>query len=140
VDKDMDSIDVSQGLRRMARGHSGALHTLIPGQRIFLLPPIVNPARVLSGPESLCLQGFPLEFACRLAAQPGMNDKLFKDLAGNAYSGTIFASIMLAIIVHLPASQVEFCAGWEPSSSGLHSEAEDQSDLEGDLEFALSMV
>ena len=88
----------------------------------------------------LSFQGFPLELACRLAAQPGMSDKLFKDLAGNAYSGTIFASIMLAIIVHLPASQVEFCEGWEPSSSCLHSEAEDKSDLEGDLEFAMSMV
>jgi hypothetical protein len=112
VDHDMDSIDVSQGLLRMPRGRDGVFHTLIPKNRIFLLAPLVKVPRVLCGPEMLGLQGFPLARAVQIAEEPDMTDSLLKDLAGNAFSGTVFASVMLATILHLPASQVQFCAHW----------------------------
>jgi hypothetical protein len=121
VDPDMTSIDASQGLNRASKGHHGIVPTIIPKCRLIIFPPEVKQATVLTGAECLMLQGFPKSVVTALAEvdDEQMNDALFRDLAGNAYSGTAFASVLIALLVHFPAPCIKFCNDW--SKAGGHT-------------------
>jgi hypothetical protein len=114
VDPDMTSIDASQGLNRASKGHNGIVPTIIPNCRLIVFPPDVKQATVLTGAECLMLQGFPKSVVTALAEvdDEQMNDALFRDLAGHDYSGTAFASVLIAVLVHFPAACVKFCSEW----------------------------
>ena len=119
VDPDMTSIDASQGLNRASKGHNGIVPTIIPKNRMVVFRPLVEQATVLTGAECLMLQGFPQSVVTALAEvdDEQMNDTLFRDLAGNAYSGTAFASVLIAVLVHFPAACVDFCSEWSHNVS-----------------------
>jgi hypothetical protein len=60
------------------------------------------------------LQGFPETVVDALSKRDDdqMTDSLFRDLAGNAYSGTVFASVLVSLLLHFPARCVDICREW----------------------------
>ena len=105
VERDkVTSLDVSPSLFRMARGHSGLFPTLCPGSKVVL----IEQKRVLTGLESLTLQGFPPSLLKQYARERSDRssggvapDVLMGDLAGNAYSGTVILAVLLSVILGL---------------------------------------
>ena len=40
---------------------------------------------------------------------------MYKDLAGNAYSGPVFAAVLLSLLKNLPDVAIKFCENWSQS-------------------------
>ena len=95
------SLDVTQDV--------GQLRTVLPGAVLKTLVPnscwwIGAKRRVLTGPECLALQAFPWQHHKQVVSEhvAKKGDRLFRDLAGNAFTGTAVASLLLALFISVP--------------------------------------
>ena len=95
------AVDLSQRLDR-ARVTSSAdlFFTMLPTQKIWVLARskegLVLHNRLLTGKESLRLQGFPEVSELRVT------DHQQQDLGGNAFASTILMASLLSLYSHLP--------------------------------------
>ena len=103
---------MSRSVDRMPKGHGAVIPTLIPKAKVVLMPPVLEKPRVLHGAECMRLQGFPSRLLERLCEDT--TDTLLKDFAGNVFSGTVYAAVLMSFILHLPDKQLSFCQRWRP--------------------------
>ena len=82
-----------QGVKK--RHFSGATSCLLPTSRMMVMPPIVPEMRYLLGREALAIQGLDC------GGGHGLTDSELQHIAGNAFSGSCFAAMFLATLVHL---------------------------------------
>jgi site-specific DNA-cytosine methylase len=110
VDGVLCTLDVSQTIHRTARGVNGTTQTLTPrmvtwlftlGQRASDSADVPR-HRVMLGLEALALQGFPSSWVMDVPSQLRATDPQLKDIAGNAFSATVFAEMYLMLLAHLP--------------------------------------
>lgn len=114
VDGVLCTVDVSQTIHRTARGVNGMTQTLTPRMLTWLYT-VDRPAsgggqgvldaprhRVMLGLEALAVQGFPCEWVLDVPLQKRASDPQLKDIAGNAFSATVFAEMYLMLLAHLP--------------------------------------
>lgn len=105
------SIDLSQHISRAPRGHDGTLQTLTPKMCTWVTRPFrceedkrakrlkfPEDGRILLGFEAMCLQGFPATWLRHIKT----SNSLLLDLAGNAFSATVFAAVYIAALSELP--------------------------------------
>ena len=105
------AVDISQRVDRMAYSYGCAFNTLCPASKWW----IVERKRLLTGWESLRLQGFPMQWVekaradaadaeqkCVLAAASGPSDPLLADLAGNAFSGPVVQAALIGMLTLWP--------------------------------------
>ena len=95
------SVDVSQRIDRCPKGWDDELATVVPRAKVWL----VDEERLLTGWESMRVQGFPkavLERALSAGTLPGGSD--LRDLAGNAFSSTTFAACYMSLLANLPST------------------------------------
>ena len=100
------AIDVSQRLDRARVTTSPSLFfTMLPSQKVWILARSkegeVLRNRLLTGRESLRLQGFP-EASDRVVGPVTVSDNQQQDLGGNAFASTILMSLLLSLYSHLP--------------------------------------
>ena len=93
------AVDVSQRIDRCRIAVGNVLHTMVPGQKTWIITKnsdgLIEKNRLLLGCEALALQGFPLTASSFSEAQQ-------QDLAGNAFSATIVLALLLGVYTHLP--------------------------------------
>ena len=93
------AVDVSQRIDRCRIAVGNVLHTMVPGQKTWIITKnsdgLIEKNRLLLGCEALALQGFPLTASSFSEAQQ-------QDLAGNAFSATIALALLLGVYTHLP--------------------------------------
>ena len=127
----------------MGRGH-GKVGALIPTQKTSLMPPLVRAPRPLSGAESLRLQGFPGDLVAKLAMDQGVceSDTLMEDLAGNAFCGPVYISVLLFTVLHMPPRTALFCKQFgeaRKKQKGAQQERTEHGDEAGDpTDFIIS--
>ena len=101
------AIDCSQRIDRVSPPTEDMqLFTLTPGAKNYLVAKIKSigdsnakmPNRLLTGWESLALQGFPVETLCL----DWCSDPQLHDLAGNSFPGTCLCAIYLAVFANIP--------------------------------------
>ena len=101
AENNLFSVDVSQRIDRARCGFKRTFQTLTPGMKCWLVTP-PNPTarqrdlsgRYLLGFEALALQGFPVNWI-KLpgsTSDDSVTDPQMMDLAGNAFSGTVFGA------------------------------------------------
>lgn len=134
VHGDMESVDTNPSLDRMSPTTDGKLNTILPDNRVVLFKKFVPRPRVLAGVECLALQGFPAPLAETVANQdedsePDQFDGLFRDLAGNAYSGPVFGAFLLSFLKHMPKFAFDFCERWARSHGSQGQESIEVKDL-----------
>ncbi len=95
ADKSLTTLDTSQQIIRVAKGYESILPTLTPSGKTWLY----SRNRFLIGREYLSFQGFPVEW---LPEDLPVSDPQLKDLAGNAFSGTVFGCVYISVLAHLP--------------------------------------
>eukprot|EP00974_Lingulodinium_polyedra_P009434 903681-Lingulodinium_polyedra.AAC.1 len=59
--------------------------------------------RYLLGREALALQGFPVNWLDQVPAELQASDPFLRDLAGNAFSSTVFAALYTMMLACIPA-------------------------------------
>ncbi len=91
------TLDTSQQIARVAKGYESILPTLTPGGKTWLY----SRNRFLIGREYLSLQGFPVQWLPE-SLENLVTDLQLKDLAGNAFSGTVFGCVYISVLAHLP--------------------------------------
>ena len=105
---DLTTVDISQRIDRAGCGVQGKTQTLTPRMSTWLAggwsKRKKNPPgeRQLLGFEAMQLQGFPQDRLLKVIDR--ITDPQLKDLAGNAFSGTIFAALYIGLMGHLPAA------------------------------------
>ena len=97
------SLDLSQSINRTTRGYDGIFQTITPKAMMWLPTPASGPARCLLGFEAMTLQGFPAGVLREAPAQE-FSDSQLADLAGNAFSGTVFGCILISLLAELPSA------------------------------------
>ena len=118
VRPDAVCMEVSQSVDRMRKGFNGVVCALLPQGRQILRPPLVQRARPLHGIERMQLQGFPRQLVEDVMSRKStITEALLTDLAGNAFSGSIAAVLVLAIVLKMPTHRVEWCAGLSAACS-----------------------
>ena len=114
LDKEMTSIETSQGVGRMTRNVDiDTIKTITPKGRWVLLPPMVKQARVLTGLEKMRMQGFPETFIRDYLSSPAGKkvrdaDRLFSELSGNAFSGPLIEAFIISVLAHPPTLRPSF--------------------------------
>lgn len=93
------AVDVSQRIDRCRIAVGSVFHTMVPGQKTWIITKnsngLIEKNRLLLGCEALALQGFPLTASSFSEGQQ-------QDLAGNAFSATIVLALLLGVYIHLP--------------------------------------
>ncbi len=95
ADKSRTILPTTQSIMRVPKGYHAILPTLTPRGNTWLY----SHKRCLIGRENLALQGFPVEW---LPEDLTISDPQLKDLAGNAFSGTVFGCVYIIVLAHLP--------------------------------------
>lgn len=104
-DIEVTNMDTSQCITRMRLSCDPILETVTPEGRVVLFPPLVGAFRGLTGIESARIAGIPLEFMQTFLESPDnmLNraevDRLMYNLAGNAFSGGVALSFVIAILL-----------------------------------------
>ena len=104
------SLDVTQDVGQLRTALPGAvLKTLVPNNCWW----IGAKRHVLTGPECLGLQAFPWQRHKQVVSEhvAKKGDGLFRDLAGNAFTGTAVASLLLALFISVPRKSKHEPAG-----------------------------
>ena len=85
--------------------------------------------RPLLGCEALIMQGVPKQMLLKVLAKDDklLTDACMRDMAGNAYAGSVFMAMLIALLTHLPGMPHESLAAAAPS-------AEEELDLDSILE------
>lgn len=121
------TLDLSQSIARASAGYKGICQTLTPKMCTWMFAhdadadaegddevapaKLPEPGRPMLGIEAMMIQGFPGDW---LLSAPGgcpPNTQLL-DLAGNAFSSTVFAAVYMSVLAELPKPVKR------PSSSG----------------------
>ena len=104
--KTICSIDLHPRIDRCSKGHNDHAQTLTPASKIWLLAPEGQPQevqakfnRMLTGFEALGIQGFPLPW---IGEKCTTSDPQLADVAGNAFSSSVFSAIFVALLALLP--------------------------------------
>lgn len=124
------TLDLSQSIARASAGYKGICQTLTPKMCTWMFAhdadadaegddevapaKLPEPGRPMLGIEAMMIQGFPGDW---LLSAPGgcpPNTQLL-DLAGNAFSSTVFAAVYLSVLAELPKPVKR------PSSSDLEA-------------------
>lgn len=117
-DQSLNSVDVNPRIDRLCLGKDGMIPTLCSSTKNFLLdvPGLPQgssmPNRLMLGYEALALQGYPVEIIDKheqkLRAEIGSNtntsylsDVLFGDLAGNAFSSTVYMAVLVGVFLNI---------------------------------------
>ncbi len=90
------SLDVYQSVDRMFKGHGRIITTIVPSSKIFLT---VGECRLVTGFECLMLQGFWEDVLQDMLSADDFSDTALRDLAGNAWTGTVFAAVLIGLMV-----------------------------------------
>ena len=95
--KSLSTVDLSQSLLRASKGYDGTTQTLCPNASTWL----ASQNRLLLGYEALAIQMCPVSW---LSGCGNMydNNALYLDLAGNAFTGSCYAAVMLAALATFP--------------------------------------
>lgn len=99
------SVDTSQQINRASRGTASLTQTLTPKMVTWMMPRSTGDGkevgnRLLLGYEALALQGFPMEWVD--SSKDDCQDGLMKDIAGNAFSSSVFAAVYISLLSLLP--------------------------------------
>ena len=104
-EEQITSLDVQQSPDRVPIGRNSMLSCLLPASRIFMVPPLVNKPRMLTGHEMLAFQGIPMTVLKKAQVGLGQSikeaDQLYADLAGNAYSAFCASAVVISIFAHM---------------------------------------
>ena len=104
-EEQITSLDVQQSPDRVPIGRNSMLSCLLPASRIFMVPPLVNKPRMLTGHEMLAFQGIPMTVLKKAQVGLGQSikeaDQLYADLAGNAYSAFCASAVLISIFAHM---------------------------------------
>ncbi len=95
------AIDISQRVDRCPRGYDGTLPTLVPRSDIWLVGSSLDQGfgnRLMLGAEAMSAQGFPIN----LVLSSGCSNAQLKNIAGNAFSATVYGAIMIAVFAFSP--------------------------------------
>ena len=121
--------DISQSLEqsRIITGKVTSMRTLLPGNKWWLSIPEKGVARLLTGRESLTIQGFPWQQKER-AVVDSFSDSIMRDLAGNAFPGHVVLAILDSLMYALPWERPESPAkaAIDMAMSGLCTGIEEQ--------------
>lgn len=101
---EMTSLDTTPCVRRMCGAKGAVLHTLVPEARVCLFAPLVSEFRVMTGMEAMRITGFGDDVLRSFLASnvvPVDVDRLFFDMAGNAFSGNVILAITISILISL---------------------------------------
>ena len=96
------SLDVYQSADRMFKGYSRILTPIVPSSKIFLTS---GECRLVTGVERLVLQGFWEDIVLDILNREhgeGFSDTALRDLAGNAWTGTVFVAVLIGLLVRVP--------------------------------------
>jgi site-specific DNA-cytosine methylase len=105
----LTSVDVYQSMsREFISCDKNTLSTLVPGSTVWLR--YLKEPRMLLGLEALLTQGVPLSVARVAVMNKQVSDSNCMDLAGNAFSGTVFQACALAALVWTPLATDESSA------------------------------
>ena len=100
VDNSMTTLDVQPSMSRMCRGHEHILPTITPQGKTVLM----DRGRILSGLEALSIQGYPPQLLLKYVEDmkskkdESKPDGLLHDLAGNAFTGVVMLTLIIAVI------------------------------------------
>ena len=105
VQPDMKSIDLGPSIFRMNPvTHLETFHTLVPNSRIIYDHPECG-WRLFTGAERMMLTGFSRQLL-EAAGKMNFSEALFKDLSGNAFSGSCPLACFLSILAHVPQEHI----------------------------------
>ena len=100
----LTSVDVYQSMgREFVSCDEDTLITLVPGSTVWLR--FLDEPRMLLGFEGLLTQGIPLAVLRSAVAKKAVSDNNMMDLAGNAFSGSVFQACALAALVWTPLDE-----------------------------------
>ena len=100
---DLTNVDVYQSLGRQFIGcDQDVLSTVVPGSIKWLR----SLKRILLGWEGLSIQGMPPEII-NFAVALGYKDSQLMDLAGNSFTGMVYAAFLIAALVWAPVEGEE---------------------------------
>lgn len=91
--------DIGQSIERVFKSQDGIIASLIPGNKIWMYFKD-RPERLLYGIEQMMLTGFPLDILETAIDAGAASDRLFKDFAGNAFTGSIAEAILISVLIH----------------------------------------
>ena len=116
IDPDLTILETSQSITRMTRigAEKVTLCTLTPNGRIILFPKLVPQLRPLTGFEGMLLQGFPTAVLNSFVNKnEGVSDydSCFSALAGNAFTGSVVAAVLISVLANLTPGQVAYANG-----------------------------
>lgn len=132
-DPSLFALDVRPSIGRMIKMHDGCLNTVLPDSRVVL----VHQKRMMCGLEAMMLQGFPAGPLKKHAAKHGPGaDRLYSDMAGNAFSAPVVAAVLIGCILNLTEAHLalfgkagEAHAGSEQSGGADNDEYDDDYDI-----------
>ena len=88
--------------------YSGLCQTITPRMCTWIadIPKVTGPenagGRIMLGVESMSLQGFPLSWILGPGTPEKVSNTLLLDMAGNAFSSSMFGAVSLAMLAELP--------------------------------------
>jgi site-specific DNA-cytosine methylase len=112
----LTTVDLSQSIGRASTGYRGICQTLTPKMSTWMVAHhgsdannldkaacemLPQPGRPMLGVEAMMIQGFPLDWLVDDMEVCIPNAQLL-DLAGNAFSSTVFAAVYLSLLAELP--------------------------------------
>jgi len=102
--KVLTSLDVTPRIDRCSKGFGGVLQTLTPGMNMWAIRQPSWCSRPVLGHEAMRLQGFPVAWIDEAEAKglTTATDPQLADLAGNAFTSNVIASIYMAILATIP--------------------------------------
>jgi site-specific DNA-cytosine methylase len=105
------SIETSQSITHMTVMTEPLFSTLLPTGRIIVREPISKSLRCVVSTELLSVAGIPsgiLEHFRKVTGYEHSIDKLFTDLAGNAFQAEILGAFQISVLIHLKEQHLDF--------------------------------
>ncbi len=116
------AVDVNPSIERAAMICEGIMPTFTTSARYYLMHTDSQHAprnRYMLGYECLSVQGFPVHF---FGDADGPTDPQMADLAGNAFSSTVCAALLLGAYAHVPElAGPRFCTAGSPETVEIGS-------------------
>lgn len=95
---DLTGLDIGQSIERMFRSY-GTIASLIPGNKVWMFFDD-REQRPMYGIEQMMLTGFPLKMLEDALDAGAATDPLYKDMAGNAFTGSVVTAVLVAVLCH----------------------------------------
>jgi len=105
--KEASVADISQSLNRITIGTHDTSPTCTPGGNLWFLsrPSEDGEIRPFIGTEMLAMQGYPVEEFTAELEKIGQTDQA--DLAGNAFSSTVYLAVLMAVLSVVPVATAD---------------------------------